>query len=97
MSKPGRGAPGVPRKRTGEIKTSISVVYEAFKHMRCSEMIVRDISAKSGVTVESMRRWRLGVVSPNIADFEAVLNVLGYELKLSPLDDTESRSQRGVT
>lgn len=89
MSNPGRGAPGVPRKRTGEIKTSISVVYEAFKHIRCSDMLVSDISSKAGVTPESMRRWRLGIASPNIADFEAVLNVLCYELKLSPLDDAD--------
>lgn len=86
MSKPGRGA---AKYKHGLIKTSLPVVSDIFTIIKNEKIPFIEISRKAGVTTESMRRWRLGIASPNLIDFESFLNSLGYTLKLSPLDEHE--------
>ena len=57
---------------------------QAFKH---SGLTMRDISAASGVSKATLEKWmyRPGGYSPNLGNFNAVLNVLGYEVVVQRL------------
>ena len=85
----GHGAPGRPRAKRGEIRTSIPIVAELFTVIKSANVLNQEISILSNVKEETMRRWRLGISSPTMADFDAVLNAIGYKLKLAPLDEDE--------
>ena len=41
-----------------------------------------DVAAKAGISSSAMRKWRRGASSPKLADLEAVINVLGYDVVL---------------
>lgn len=43
-----------------------------------------DVAIRSGVNVKTIGHWKSGDRVPKLRDLEAVLNVLGYELKAVP-------------
>ena len=47
-----------------------------------SNISVRELERKSGVSREAIRRWLTGTVSARIELAECVLNVLGYRLEV---------------
>jgi transcriptional regulator with XRE-family HTH domain len=46
-----------------------------------------DVAERAGVCVKTISAWRGGDRAPKLADMEAVLNVLGYDLKAVPRSD----------
>lgn len=53
---------------------------------RQERMTWHDIAKRAGVSSSCMRHWRLEN-GPRLTNFEAVLNVLGYELVIRPKAD----------
>lgn len=49
------------------------------------ELTERKLAERAGIDAATIRRWRRGERVPTISNLEAVFNVLGYELKASPL------------
>ena len=47
-----------------------------------SNISVRELERKSGVSREAIRRWMTGTVSARIELAECVLDVLGYKLEV---------------
>jgi len=47
--------------------------------MKDDRWSANSVAKKAGLTQGAINRWRLGL-NPNIANFEAALNVMGYEL-----------------
>ncbi len=47
-----------------------------------------DVFDEAGLSKSVFHHWRAGRV-PNIANFEAVVNALGYRLTVEPLDETK--------
>ena len=43
----------------------------------------QEVAKTSGVPVYTMCRWRRGARSPSLSDMEAVVNTLGYDLRLT--------------
>lgn len=52
----------------------------------------RSIHAKSGIHHVTVSRWRHGVASPRLTDFEHVAQVLGCRLALVPLGKDEDEA-----
>ena len=48
---------------------------------------VDGLARKAGVHRDTIHGWRRCKFSPSVANFEAVLNVLGYQLAIVPLPD----------
>ena len=48
-----------------------------------SNISIRELERKSGVSREAIRRWMTGTVSARIELAECVLNVLGYKLEVT--------------
>lgn len=46
----------------------------------------RDIAIRAGVSDSTMRKWRNATRSPRLLELEAVLNVLGYRIKLEEIE-----------
>lgn len=42
-----------------------------------------DVAERSGVCVKTIGQWRAGGRIPKLRDIEAVMNVLGYEIRLA--------------
>ena len=49
-----------------------------------SNISIRELERKSGVSREAIRRWINGMASPRIELAECVLDVLGYKLEVTP-------------
>lgn len=52
------------------------------KAINDSGIQVRELSRKSGVAEETLRRWMHGNASPTLACMSDALKVLGYEVKV---------------
>lgn len=44
------------------------------------------VAKRAGVSSSTMRKWRIGVRSPRVAELEAVINVLGGKIKVDVKD-----------
>lgn len=65
-------------------------VWTQINHQRASQ---EDVSQRSGVSSSTMRKWRDGVRSPRLLELEAVINVLGYKLKVVMEEDRNGDGQ----
>lgn len=70
--------------RSGEFSTAIvpshhRLIYQLCDIMKDDRWSANSVAKKAGLTQGAINRWRLGL-NPNIANFEAALNVMGYEL-----------------
>lgn len=54
-----------------------------------------DVAMRAGISSSALRKWRDGVRSPRIVELEAVVNVLGYKLKVVLQEDTNGTHQGG--
>ena len=59
-------------------------IWNEMNHQRASQ---EDIAVRSGVSSSAMRKWRRGINSPKLADIEAVINSLGYDITIKPRRD----------
>jgi predicted transcriptional regulator len=46
-----------------------------------------DIADRSGVASSTIRKWRNGVRSPRVMELEAVVNALGFKIKVVVAED----------
>jgi hypothetical protein len=76
-----RPVPGSCRPRLKQpVSTAhpaVNVIWQTLSDRR--DLTVRGVARKSGVTEESMRKWRRGA-SARLADVEAVLNAMNLQL-----------------
>lgn len=42
-----------------------------------------DVAERAGISSSAMRKWRRGASSPKLNDIEAVINALGYKIKVT--------------
>lgn len=49
-----------------------------------------DVAERSGVCVKTIGQWRAGGRTPKLRDIEAVVNVLGYEIRLAARQERNS-------
>jgi hypothetical protein len=68
-------------KHSGEIKAVDPLVREAIEILRRQPLKETDIALRAGIHVYAIRMWRLGH-SPVVRNLLAVLDVLGYELRI---------------
>lgn len=54
-------------------------IWEQINSQRASQ---EDVAERAGVNSSTLRKWRDGVRSPRVVELEAVVNVLGYKLKV---------------
>lgn len=45
-----------------------------------------DLAKRAGVSSSAMRKWRNGVRSPRLSEIEAVVNALGFRIKLEEME-----------
>lgn len=46
-----------------------------------------DVAKRSGVSSSAMRKWRAGVRSPRMLEFDAVARTLGFKLTVRKIKD----------
>jgi transcriptional regulator with XRE-family HTH domain len=57
------------------------------KEMARQRATLTDVADRSGVCIKTIGQWRSGGRTPKLRDIEAVVNVLGFELKLVPMKE----------
>ena len=62
------------------------LVKQLYQTMNKNKVMISDLSEPSGVSRATISDWRY-TRTPSLATFEAVLNVLGYKLKIVKKDD----------
>lgn len=58
------------------------------KEMARQRATLTDVAERSGVCIKTIGQWRCGGRTPKLRDIEAVMNVLGFDLKLVPQKET---------
>lgn len=53
-----------------------------WKRVNLDEWSQEDLAKRSGVSSSAMRKWRRGERNPRIGELEAVINAMGYRLKI---------------
>lgn len=63
-------------------------------HERIEKMDVRlkDVCKAAGICPQSWRGWRSGASSPRLADLEALANVVGLEITVKALPQSQRRA-----
>lgn len=59
------------------------------KEMARQRATLTDVAERSGVSLKTIGQWRCGGRTPKLRDIEAVVNVLGYQLKLVPMKELD--------
>lgn len=62
------------------------------REMARQRATLTDVAERSGVCIKTIGQWRSGGRTPKLRDIEAVVNVLGYEVKLVPIKEEEDRT-----
>ncbi len=70
----------------------IKFLFVEAKKQRCS---FESLAKRSGVTVGTIRNWRDRAL-PNIANYEACLNSLGYKIKFVPIHTLIAPYKKGL-
>lgn len=65
------------------------LVRELYTMMNRDRLMIKDVAEGSGVSPATVSDWRY-TRSPSLSTFEAVLNNMGYKLKIVRQDDDES-------
>lgn len=53
------------------------------KEMARQRATLTDVADRSGVCIKTIGQWRAGGRTPKLRDIEAVVNVLGYSIRLA--------------
>ena len=72
--------------RTKPPRTSVPVLKTIFAAIDASTMSHREVAKRAGLTNVALSRWRKGENTPNVADVEAVANVLNLTITVVPRD-----------
>lgn len=54
-------------------------IWVQMNHQQASQ---EDVALRAGVSSSAMRKWRDGSRSPKLVELEAVVNTLGYDIKV---------------
>lgn len=65
-------------------------IWTQINHQHASQ---EDVATRAGINSSTLRKWRDGVRSPRIMELEAVVNVLGYKLKVVLQEDSNGNGQ----
>lgn len=57
-----------------------------WKKMNEEEWSQEDLAQRAGVSSSAMRKWRNGARSPRLSEIEAVVNALGWRIKLEEME-----------
>lgn len=88
MTKRGSFWRGKARPENRRPTTAASVaVRELFEVVDASTLTYKTIATAAGNNEYSLTKWRYGIASPRLADFEAVAQVLGYRVALIPIEN----------
>jgi hypothetical protein len=71
------------RRPTTAASTSVRELFEA---VDATAMTYKTLAAAGGNNEYSLTKWRYGITSPRLADFEAIAQVLGYRVALVPIE-----------
>jgi ribosome-binding protein aMBF1 (putative translation factor) len=71
-----------PKKAPSDGRAISWVVRWIWTRINLDEWSQEDLAKKAGVSSSAMRKWRSGDRSPKLSEIEAVVNALGYELKI---------------
>lgn len=71
-----------PKKSPVDGRAIHWIIRWVWKQMNQDEWSQEDLAARAGVASTTMRRWRRGDRSPRFSELEAVVNALGFEIKL---------------
>lgn len=69
--------------RDMDMKNSHPLVREMMALQRHEQLAWGDVASRAGICPSAIRHWRTAN-GPRLTNFEAVLNVLGYELVIQP-------------
>lgn len=58
-----------------------------WRRINIDEWSQEDLAKKAGVSSSAMRKWRKGERNPRISELEAVVNAMGYRLKIVEGED----------
>ena len=62
-------------------------IIKTFKDLRReNELTQKQVSENTGVSVITVYTWEAGQRQPTLDNFEKVLNKMGYELSIKPLE-----------
>lgn len=53
-----------------------------WRRINLDEWSQEDLAIKAGVSSNTIRKWRRGERNPRISELEAVINAMGYRLKI---------------
>lgn len=67
-------------------KSSVPVIGDAFRILEASPMTMKDAAAKMKLNDMTLRHWKHGRSTPDVAAFEAFANMLGFRIVLRPLE-----------
>lgn len=70
-----------------EPRTASPLVRKIIAAMDASGWTYGEIAKKSGVHRVTISRWKQGVASPLLTDLESVVQVIGYEIALQPVEE----------
>jgi len=71
----------------------VRLIWREIAAQRTSQEIVAD---RAGVSSGALRKWRLAQRNPSLFQMEAVLNVLGFDLCVTPSGDGGHRMGRFI-
>jgi transcriptional regulator with XRE-family HTH domain len=77
----------VPPKRTADGMAIHPIVRWIWDQINFQHASQEDIAKRSGVSSSAMRKWRDGVRSPRLMELEAVVNALGFKIKVVMQED----------
>lgn len=82
--------PGKPNRLREGVSEGMAVhpivrwIWQQINDQRASQ---EDVAERAGINSSTLRKWRDGVRSPRVVELEAVVNVLGYRLKIVMQED----------
>ena len=72
--------------RRMDTKNSHPLVRELIRLQTQQQIAWGDVAKRAGISTSGIRHWRTEN-GPRLTNFEAVLNVLGYELVIQPIGE----------
>lgn len=71
------------RKRRVPLKFKHPLLVQLFEILDSEQVFVQDVCKRAGVTVNAVGQWRNGSAFPKLWAIEAMLQALGYQLRIA--------------
>ncbi len=76
----------IPPKKTADGMAIHPIVRWIWDQINFQQASQEDVAKRSGVSSSAMRKWRDGVRSPRLMELEAVVNALGFRIKVENME-----------